>query len=87
LTEEEIRAFLQGAGVHLYAASGDVLYLGNGYLGLHAAMGGEKTLRLPAPRSLVPVFGTMQTPSVTDTLFFTLEQHQTVLFLMDGKEE
>lgn len=43
-----VREDLMCAGVGIYADSSDVVYAGNGYVAIHAATAGTKTLHLPA---------------------------------------
>ena len=80
LTTEEIRSFLEESGVHLYTEERDVVYAGNGYLGLHSAVAGAKTLKLPAQFRICPVFGAEIPGQVTDTLVFDLPENGTALF-------
>ena len=47
LTEAALRRHLDASGVHCYSDTSDVLYAGRGYLAIHAATAGEKTIRLP----------------------------------------
>lgn len=87
LTTGEIRAFLEAKGVHLYTATEDVVYAGNGFVGVHAATAGTKQLRLPQPLRIVPVFGPDLPVKTGDTLEFALKKHETALFsLFDPKQ-
>ena len=79
-SSEEIQAFLRNAGVHLYSETDDVVYVGNGYLGLHAKNGGEKRIFLPGVCRVMPLFGADIPKQVTDTMILPMEQYQTVLF-------
>ena len=81
-TKEELRAFFEKSDVHAYAESGNVVYLGCGYLGLHSAQAGKKTLRLPRPMRVSAVYGTDFAESVTDKLTFDLEENGTALFAL-----
>ena len=83
LTKEEMRAFLEKSGVHLYAGLGEVVYLGEGYIALHSDQGGEKTLSLPAKHLVRTVFGTDYPDTVTDCIRFTLAPCGTALFEID----
>ena len=47
LTAGQFRDFLAKSGAHILCESDDVVYFGNGYLGLHAATAGEKNIHLP----------------------------------------
>ena len=80
LTTEELDAFYRRAGVHFYTEKGDVIYVGNGYIGLHSATGGIKTIKLPHKCNASAVFGTSFIQNNTDTLSFTLEENDTALF-------
>lgn len=80
LSSAELRAFYRENGVHLYTAEGDVCYLGHGYLGLHSAVGGVKSLTLPERCEVTPVFGAEIGTQVTDRVEFTLEENETALF-------
>lgn len=80
LTTREIRAFLKDSGVHLYTEENDVVYAGNGYLGLHSVAAGTKTLKLPGTFRLRPVFCAEIPEQITDTLVFDLPENGTALF-------
>lgn len=47
ITAGELRTFYHSAGVHIWCESDDVIYAGNGWLSIHAATAGKKTLVLP----------------------------------------
>ena len=80
LTAEELKAFYRKAGIHFYTEERDVIYLGNGYIGLHSATGGIKTIKLPNKYNVSAIFGTSFIQNDTDTLSFTLEENDTALF-------
>ncbi len=80
LTKEELRAFLETSGLQPYGALGEVVYLGCGYIGLHSAVGGKKTLRLPQPMEVTAVYGADFEEKKTDTVEFDLEENATALF-------
>jgi len=42
-----LQHFARLAGVHLYAERGDPVYVGNGWLGVHACLDGDLEIRLP----------------------------------------
>lgn len=77
---EEIRDLLLKADVHTYTEQKDVIYVGNGYLGIHAATEGEKTITLPAACRISPVFGADIKECITDKIVIELKQYQTALF-------
>ncbi|MBQ3507415.1 MAG: hypothetical protein IJA91_02595 [Clostridia bacterium] len=80
LTVGEIRDLCLQSGVRAYCDEGDVVYVGNGYIGLHAAEGGEKTIALPEICRVTPLFGVDADEQNTDTIRLHLEKHQTALF-------
>ena len=80
LSSEELRRILERARIHAYLASNDVLYLGNGFLAIHAAQEGQKTIRFPrsmAVRQILPWCPDSQTGDHVD---LTLQRHETRLF-------
>ena len=83
LTKEDVRAFLEKNGVHLYADAGEVVYRGEGYIALHSDKGGKKCLRLPAPQRVRAVFGADYAEKITDTVCFTLRENDTALFSIE----
>ncbi len=52
-----LREAFRGAGAHVWTEAGDVLSAGRGYVMLHAASDGEKTIRLPAASDVREIFG------------------------------
>ena len=57
----------------------DVVYVGGGYLGIHAKTGGEKTVRLPHTYHIKTVLGATLIDTVSDTLTLALSEFETVL--------
>ena len=80
LTVDEIRVFLKANGIHFYTEEKDVVYVGNGYIGLHSVIGGTKRLRLPRTCTVSSVFGTELSAQVTDCIEFELKENATALF-------
>ena len=82
-TKEELKAFFISSGVHVYDTEGcDVLYAGNGFVGLHSRFGGRKKLTLPKEFTVVSVFGTEYTEKRTKTIEFDLADNATALFAL-----
>ncbi len=52
LSASDLRALADRSGVHRYLDTDDVLYVGRGYVAIHASEGGEKRLRFPERRTL-----------------------------------
>jgi hypothetical protein len=67
-----LRAIARSAGVHVYADTGDQVFVGPGLLAVHAAFDGQRTIRLPSPRTLTDAFTreiiTAQAAEVTLTM-------------------
>ena len=80
LTVEEIQEFYKNNGIHFYTDEKDVVYAGNGYVGLHSATGGSKRLHLPRTCKISSVFGAEIHDQVTDCIEFELKENATALF-------
>lgn len=80
LDVDEIRAFYRASGIHFYTEGKDVVYLGNGYLGLHAATGGVKRISLPHSITVTPIFGTEVKTQTGKVIELELKEHTTALF-------
>lgn len=83
LTVDELCEFIKTSGVHIYSDARDVVYVGNGYLALHTASGGKKTIKLPTATKVTAIFGTDVSEEATDTLEFELNEHETALFKLN----
>ncbi|MBR4940751.1 MAG: hypothetical protein IKZ19_01985, partial [Clostridia bacterium] len=75
---EELRSFLKESGVFLFSEDGDVVYFGNGYIAVHGASAGEKTLKLPQKALFLDLLTGEET--VGDTVKLTLKQYETRIF-------
>ena len=80
LTVEEIQEFYKSNEIHFYTDEKDVVYVGNGYVGLHSATGGSKRLHLPRTCKISSVFGAEIHDQVTDCIEFELKENATALF-------
>ncbi len=56
LQPDFIRSVAKFAGCHIYSMDGDVIYAGSGYLTVHAAECGEKTIYLPKKYTALEVY-------------------------------
>ncbi len=79
-TSSELREFFRSCGVNIYSEENDVVYVGNGYIGLHAATEGKKSLKLPKTCRVHTLFGADIEDTETDVLCFELSKNATVLF-------
>lgn len=88
-----LRRIATDSGVHLYGRSGDVVYAGGEFLGIHAVTAGEKRLYFPEAVSEVTDLLTGQPVCINGYFMdFSMETHQTRLFRVRkqdacGKEE
>ena len=80
LTREEIREFLEKTDVHLYTDAFDVVYAGCGYIALHSASGGKKTIRLPKKLEVGHIFGAEDIQVLGNEISFTLSPNGTAMF-------
>lgn len=79
-TTDELRDFLVSEGVHCYNDKGNVIYCGNGFLGIHAINDGEIKITLPDEFTLRPLLGKKLTECKTDALLLHMHKHDTVIF-------
>ena len=79
-TLEELRGFLVSAGVHCYNPDGNVIYCGEGFIGVHAVTDGEITVSLPAEYTVTPLLGTDLAEHKTDKLTLIMNKHETAVF-------
>lgn len=84
LTVDKLCSFITKSDVHIYSEEKDVVYAGNGYVGLHTATGGVKNIKLPQPYCVTSVFGTKAFSQITDTIQFELNENETALFSIDA---
>ncbi|MBQ8849112.1 MAG: hypothetical protein IJ011_02115 [Clostridia bacterium] len=80
LTVDEIREFYKANEIHFYTDEKDVVYVGNGYIGLHSAVGETKRLHLPRTCTVSPIFGAEFPTQTTDCIEFELKENATALF-------
>ena len=78
-TAEELADFYARAGVHLYCAPGDVLYVNRHFAALYAVTGGTKTLRFPQKVTLTDLLDGAP-PRTGQTVTFPAEKGKTCLF-------
>ena len=78
-TVNELRAFLETNGVHIYCETDDIIYVNENYLCIYAVTGGEKTISLGKERNVDELpDGTYQ--GKTDTITVEMQQYETKLF-------
>ena len=77
---QELRSLLTDAGAHCYIDTNDVIYSGNGFLGIHASSDGEKNIRLPERFSVRQLLGGDMYAENTDSIRLYMKKYETVLF-------
>ncbi len=80
LTEEELREVLDKAAVHCFVSSGDIFYIGRGYVAIHAATEGVKRIDIPGVSKLSQVLPTAEAEVPAE---FFMNLHETRVFRMD----
>ena len=80
LMVERLQEFYKSSCIHFYTDENDVVYLGNGFIGLHSAVGGKKQLSLHECYTVTPVFGAEIPEQTTDKIEFDLKENATALF-------
>lgn len=88
LSVTEITEFYKSHGIHFYTNENDVVYFGNGYIGLHSKNAGKKNLKLTRPLSFKAVFEKKAEDGYGDVIEFELSENETALFeLRDAVKE
>ncbi|HEX2948408.1 MAG TPA: hypothetical protein VHV83_02370 [Armatimonadota bacterium] len=82
-TPASLRAKCRAAGVHLYSESDDVLYAGHGWVVLHAAEAGEKTLSLPCTARITDVIHQTVLTESSSRITLPLQQYETALLYVE----
>lgn len=77
---EELRDFLTENSIHCYNDENNVIYAGNGFVGIHSKNDGETSIKLPGKFTIIPLFGTDIQETETDTIKLSLKKHDTVIF-------
>lgn len=83
LAAGQLRRLFRQAGAQVFLESDDTLLAGGGYVGLHAATAGTKTLRLPWPATWTDVRAETVVAVGTDRLEVTVRFGETRLFAID----
>ncbi len=81
LLPEHLRALARFADIPVLSTTNDTVYCGYGFVALHAADDGERTLALPAPAAVRDLFSGQTWPAGTRQVTVPLRHGQTVLLL------
>lgn len=85
---ELLRGLCRLGGVHLWTTSGeDVVDMGNGWISIHAARDGQRTIRLPSPAALYDITGRKLIASLTRDHTFSVRAGSTTLFYTGSLQE
>ena len=79
-TKEELSGFFSDCGAHCYTEDGNVIYCGNGFLGVHAAKDGKVIITLPCKYKIRPLFGADLTKCESDKIKIYMKQFETAVF-------
>ena len=77
---DELRDILISAGVHCYNDQGNVIYCGNGYIGIHTIDDGAVKIDLPEKYNVRQILGSGFSECETDSISLDMKKYDTVLF-------
>lgn len=80
ISVDELISFYRKSNLHFYTEIQDVIYVGNGYVGLHSSKAGIKEIKLPQKFNIKPIFGTSCSPITSNSISFELSENDTALF-------
>ena len=78
--KNELREILISNGIHCYNEQDNVIYCGNGFLGIHTINDGEVKITLPKKHKIKSLFGTDLPDCETDAITFSMKKHDTAIF-------
>ena len=79
-SSDELRDILISAGVHCYNDKGNVIYCGNGYIGIHTIDDGMVKIDLPEKYKVRQILGSGFSECETDSISLDMKKYDTVLF-------
>ncbi len=80
ISTDELREFLVSKGVHCYNSKNNVIYCGNGFIGIHTSAEGEVEIKLPEKYKVKALLGTSFEEKSTDVISLYMKKHDTALF-------
>lgn len=84
-TPEMLTDLWDQAGVHRYGPTGDITYAGRGWLVIHSASGGERTLKLPFPARISDPGRNVVLADNARTVLLNLKPGATRIFRIEPK--
>ncbi len=80
ISTDELREFLVSKGIHCYNSKNNVIYCGNGFIGIHTSAEGEVEIKLPEKYKVKALLGTSIEEQSTDVISLYMKKHDTALF-------
>ena len=77
LTVADLRAVLCETGVHCWLESDDVFYMGRGFMAVHAAVAGNKQIKLPGKFKYEQISPAENKTCMGESLDFAMQLHET----------
>ena len=87
ITDAQLRAIFSDAGVHIYIDSGEVLYVGMGWICVHSAEGGKKRITLPFVGNITDPVNNETFLHSTDAFDIEMEPASTVLLRVSSARD
>lgn len=81
--KNELRKILISNGIHCYNEHDNVIYCGNGFLGIHTINDGEVKIILPKKHKIKSLFGTDSPDCETDVITLNMKKHDTAIFELE----
>ena len=78
--KNELREILISNGIHCYNEQDNVIYCGNGFLGIHTINDGEVKITLPQKYKIKSLFGTDLLDCKTDVIKLNMKKYETAIF-------
>ncbi len=81
--KNELREILISNGIHCYNAQDNVIYCGNGFLGIHTVNDGEVKITLPSKYKIKSLFGTDFKECETNVITLNMKKYDTAIFELE----
>ncbi len=81
--KNELREILISNGVHCYNEDDNVIYYGNGFLGIHTISDGEVKIALPQKYKIKSLFGAELPDCETDAIKLNMKKYDTAIFELE----
>ncbi len=78
----ELRAFCEANGIHIYCETNDIIYVNENYICIYAVSEGKKTIKLDKSRNVTELLGGIYKNS-SDTITIDMQKGETKLFRLD----